>query len=252
MDYNEAISVLNEHKRLIAECGQTPWLTKDRKAAVDRLNEHSPEVNAVLGYLKLAGIGGTTLSWHRQSLGTINRGQILLTAGRTMAQVSAQLGHPALPMCVLRPVVHSVARPLWDKGNYRHAVADAATNVSNFTQRRLGRYDISDRELMAQAFSDKEPEYGKARLRCPGKRNSETVRSLQEGAKLFAMGTFQAIRNPVHHSIGNGEPIAAFEDLVALSKVAQWVEDWYVDKYCEPIGVTQPVSASEAVPRRSG
>jgi uncharacterized protein (TIGR02391 family) len=192
-----------------------------------------------------------TLTFHRQSLVAIDRALALLIARRTMAQVATQLGHPALPMGMLHPVVCSVARSLWDQGNYRHAVADAATNVSNFTQRKLRRYDISDRELMAQAFSDKEPEKGKARLRCPGKRDSETVRSLQEGAKLFAMGTFQAVRNPVHHSIGDGEPAAAFEDLVALSKVARWVDAWNVDEYFEPIDLPPSAPAFEVLARNS-
>lgn len=149
---------------------------------------------------------------------------------------------------MLHPAVYNVARPLWDKGNYRHAVADAATNVSNLAQRTLKRYDVSDRALMAEAFSDKDPERGKSRLRYPGKRNSETVKSMQEGAKLFAMGTFHTVRNPAHHSIGDGEPVAAFEDLAALSKVARWIEDWYVDVYLEPIEVTQLAPTSGTLP----
>lgn len=243
--------MLNEHKQLITECGRTAWLTKERKAALDKLNEHSPAVNAILRHSNLGGISGRTLGSHRQTEWTINRALKSLAAGQSMTEAAASLGHPALLMGVLHPVVCNVARPLWDKGNYRHAVADAATNVSNFAQRRLRRYDVSDRELMAQAFSDKEPERGKARLRCPGKPNSEMVKSMQEGAKLFAMGTFHAVRNPAHHSIGDGDPIAAFEDLAALSKVARWVEDWYVDEYLEQIDLTQLASASGTLPRKS-
>lgn len=242
--------MLNKHLQLIAECDRTAWLTKDRKAAVDRLNEHSPAVNAILHHFNLVGINGKALVSHRQAEWTINRTLKLLAGGQSMAQAAESLGHPALPMGVLHSVVYNVARPLWDKGNYRHAVADAATDVSNSTQRRLKRYDVSDRALMAEVFSDKEPERGKARLRYPGKRNSETVKSMQEGAKLFAMGTFHAVRNPAHHSIGDGEPVAAFEDLAALSKVVRWVEDWYVDEYLEPIDVTQLRLASGALPRK--
>jgi len=251
MDYGQAISVLNEHKRLIAECGRTAWLTKDRKAAVDRLNEHGPAVNAILRQFNLGGISGSTLGAHRQVEWTINRALKLLDAGQSMGQAAALLGHPALLMGVLHPVVYTVSRSLWDNGNYRHAVADAATNVSSFTQRRLKRYDISDRALMAEAFSDRDPERGKSRIRCPGKRNSETVKSMQEGAKLFAMGTFHAIRNPAHHSIGDGEPVAAFEDLAALSKIDRWVEDWYVDEYQEPIDLTPLASAAGTIPRKA-
>lgn len=242
--------MLNEHKQLIAECARTAWLTKDRKAALDRLNEHIPAVDAILRHFNLSGIGGTTLGAHRQAQGAIDRALTLLAAGQSMAQAAAGLGYPALPMGVLHPVVYSVARPLWDKGNYRHAVADAATNVSIYAQRRLRRYDVSDRGLMAEAFSDKDPERGKSRLRYPGKRNSETVKSMQEGAKLFAMGTFHAIRNPAHHSIGDGEPVTAFEDLAALSKIARWVEGWYVDEYFEPIDATQLASTPGSLLRK--
>jgi hypothetical protein len=250
MDYVQAISVLNQHKQLVAEAGRTTVFTKDRKAAVDRLNEHSPAVNAILHQVNLSGISGNTLTFHRQAERTIDCALNLLAERQSMAQAGERLGHPALPMGLLHPVVYIVARPLWDKGNYRHAVADAATNVSSFTQRRLKRYDVSDRALMAEAFSDKDPERGKSRLRCPGRRNSETVKSLQEGAKLFAMGTFHAVRNPAHHSIGDGEPVTAFEDLAALSKVARWVQDWLVDEYFEPIDVTQLASASGILPQK--
>jgi len=59
------------------------------------------------------------------------------------------------------------------------------------------------------------------------------------------MGTFQAVRNPAHHSVGDGEPVAAFEDLVALSKVARWVDTWYLDEFFERIEATQGISGLE-------
>lgn len=52
--------MLREHERLIAECGRTAWLTKDRKAAVDKLNKHSLAVKPILGHFNLSGIGGET------------------------------------------------------------------------------------------------------------------------------------------------------------------------------------------------
>lgn len=247
MDYDSAISILKEHSRMIDECGQTQWLTKERRAAVDGLNQHAPAVNAILRHFGLSGISGSTLTWHRNSRTAIGHALKLLSAGRMMWEASVRLGYPVLPMSVLHPVVYNASYSLWKKGNFRHAVADAATSVSSFTQRTLERYDISDRELMAQAFSDKASEKGKFRLRCPGNQDSETVRSLQEGAKLFAMGTFLAVRNPAHHSVGEGEPVAAFEDLVALSKVARWVEGWRIDEYYEPIDMTQFQSAAQAL-----
>jgi hypothetical protein len=66
------------------------------------------------------------------------------------------------------------------------------------------------------------------------------------------MGVFQAVRNQAHHSIGDGEPVQAFEDLVALSKVARWVAGWRVERYYEPpepINIEQITALSEALAR---
>lgn|SRR5487761_1039771 len=249
MDYDGAIAVLNEHKRLIAECEQTFSWSKERNAARDRMNEHSPAVDPILSQLGLGAIGVASLTRHRNSVSKINHALSLLADRRIMFQVNVCLGQPALPMGLLHPLVSNVARPLWDNGNYRHAVADAATNISNYTQNKMRRHDISDRELMAQAFSDNAPERGKPRLRCPGRRQSQTTRSLQQGALQFAVGTFQAIRNQAHHSTGDGEPGAAFEDLAALSKVARWVSDWSLDEYVQPIDFEQLTAASQALAR---
>jgi Protein of unknown function (Hypoth_ymh) len=87
---------------------------------------------------------------------------------------------------------------------------------------------------MGQAFSDKDPEPGKSRLRCPGNPASETVRSLQEGARAFAVGTFQAVRNPAHHMSGDWNPVDAFHHLAALSQVAHYFRYWNVDRYVPP------------------
>ncbi len=37
------------------------------------------------------------------------------------------------------------------------AVSDAATSLNSFTQNRLGRHDISDEDLMGEAFTDRDP-----------------------------------------------------------------------------------------------
>lgn len=234
MDYDSAASVLTEHLRLIDEAGKTAWLSRERKTAMQILNGNSPAADSALRLVGFGPIGGTTLSWHRNAQWTIKRALDRLAAWKEMADTATQLGRPVLPLNLLHPRVASAARPLWVKGHYRHAVADAATQVSNLAQRRLSRYDVTDKELMIQAFTDKEPESGKPRLRCPGKRNSQTVRSLQQGALQFSVGVFLAIRNPAHHTIGNGDPVLAFEQLAALSTVARWIEGWDVDKYSPP------------------
>lgn len=116
----------------------------------------------------------------------------------------------------------------------RRAV-DLPGKLNEFTQRRIGRHDISDRALMCEAFKPEPSERGKPRLRCPGNPETEIVRSMQAGAQLFAMGAFQAIRNPAIHWTGLGNPAMAAEQLAALSIVARWVRHWDVVRYVEPI-----------------
>jgi hypothetical protein len=165
-------------------------------------------VNLILGNLSpsLGTIACGTLSDHVAGLGRIGNALRLLTATQSMAAAAARLGEPALSLSLLHPLVWIPAQLLWAAGNYRHAVSDAATNVSNHTQKRLGRHDISDKDLMAQVCTDKEPEEGKHRLRCPGNQNSQAVRSQQIGALMFSQGCFQAIRNPAHHMTGDWNP----------------------------------------------
>lgn len=115
---------------------------------------------------------------------------------------------------------------------------DAATSLNKFAQDRIGRHDISDKNLMGEAFSDKNPEEGKARLRCPGNHASEAVRSQQEGARSFAIGTFQAIRNPAHHLTGDWNPVTAFHHLTALSQVAHCFREWNVAQYVPPLDLS--------------
>ena len=67
---------------------------------------------------------------------------------------------------------------------------------------------------------------------------SETVRSQQEGARAFAIGTFQAIRNPAHHLTGDWNPALGFQHLAALSQVAYWFRNWDVSRYTPPTSAT--------------
>jgi Protein of unknown function (Hypoth_ymh) len=136
---------------------------------------------------------------------------------------------------MLDRVVAEAALPLWKAGKYRQAVNDAATSLNQFAQQQLGRRDLSDKKLMEEAFSDKPPVPGKARLRCYRLgRPMESVHSQQGGARSFCSGTFQAIRNPAHHLSGDGNPVTAFHHLVALSQVAHYFRNWKIETHTVP------------------
>jgi hypothetical protein len=204
VDYDRASSALDEYEQLVKEAQGMPWLSRERRAATGELNERLPTINAILRSLgpSAGWVSGTSLGDHAAGLNRIGNARRLLSAAQTMAETANQLGEPALPLKLLHPVVSNPAQSLWAAGSYRHAVSDAATNLNNYTQNRLGRHDVSDKDLMAQVFTDKEPEPGKRRLRCPGNQSSQTVRSQQMGALMFSQGCFQAIRNPAHHMTG--------------------------------------------------
>ena len=188
------------------------------------LNTKILAVNHVLRELAadLPLIKATSLTQHRSARAVLDKAEALLNTWEKLDDASAGES-PALPLMMLDLVVADAALPLWQVGKYRQAVNDATTNLNLYAQQQLGRRDISDKSLMGEAFSDKSPEPGKARLRCYRLgRPMESVQSQQEGARALCTGTFQAIRNPAHHLTGDWNPLTAFHYLVALSQVAHY------------------------------
>jgi Protein of unknown function (Hypoth_ymh) len=122
--------------------------------------------------------------------------------------------------------------------------------VGGFAQQQLGRRDLSDKKLMQEAFSDKPPEPGKARLRCYKLgRPTEAVHAQQDGARDFSSGTFQAIRNPSHHAPGDWNPLTAFHHLVALSQVAQYLRDWKLVRFVPPLPDLSKLASDTSAPK---
>lgn len=230
MDREAAFRQLADYWALANSAQKLPLFSKERRAAAKALNEQVPGINRILRDIApdLPLITPHGIGEHVATSPLISRALDLINRWRAMEACAPSADLPVVPFNILDPVVTTAALPLWKAGKFRQAVSDAATNLNSFAQDRIGRHDISDKDLMAQAFSDKEPEPGKARLRCPGNPESETVRSQHEGARAFAIGTFQAIRNPAHHLTGDWNPVTAFHHLMALSQVAHWFRYWRV------------------------
>lgn len=236
MNRQEAFQYVTEYWALVKKGEKQPPLSGDRRAVMRDVNRRLPTVNKILHDLApdLRPISASRVSEHLAAWPLVERALMVLGSWEAMTASHELAGQPVLPMSALDPVVSEPALPLWLAGKYRQAVNDAATSLNSFVQARIGRHDISDKDLMAQAFSDKEPEAGKARLRCPGNPETETVRSQQEGARAFSIGTFQAIRNPAHHVTGDWNPVLAFHHLAALSQVAYWFRNWNIARYIPP------------------
>lgn len=231
MNREKAEQVLHDYWEALKRANLTRWLSPERSDPVAALNSKLPAVNIILRDLApdLPLIKASNLGQHRSVRPILEKAWAILTKWKMLDQ--ARIGErPALPLTMLDPVIADAALPLWEVGKYRQAVNDAARSLNVFAQQRLGRRDISDKKLMADAFSDKPPEVGKARRRCYRlARPMESVHSQQEGAQLFAMGTFGAIRNPAHHVTGDWNPLTAFHHLVALSQVAHYFRDWKIE-----------------------
>jgi hypothetical protein len=131
---------------------------------------------------------------------------------------------PRLSADLLHPLVWDAARTFWSDGYRRAAVQQACIALNAWIQERLGRTDVSDGGLMAQAFSTSDPEDGKPRLRWPGDQTDRTVRSMQSGILQYAQGCFSAIRNPSAHSPSELDESTALIQLASLSQLAAWTE----------------------------
>lgn len=144
------------------------------------------------------------------------------------AELAEKLGDnaPDMDAANLHPWVWESARSLWNSGHHDQAVLQAAMKVNSETQGKLGRFDISETDLFNQAFSQKEPKPGEARLRLMDDDGSKTYESLHRGARAFAEGLYAGIRNPGMHvpQDGGGDEQLALEQLAAFSLLARWVD----------------------------
>ena len=129
---------------------------------------------------------------------------------------------PSLIADQFHPQVWAAASSLWDTGQYRVAVEQAAVSLSAHIAKKA-MSPLSERALVAQVFSPAEP--GQVRLHLPGDKSSRTWKSRQEGLHLLAQGAFAGIRNVATHTDREWPEQVALEHLAVLSVVARWSEE---------------------------
>lgn len=135
---------------------------------------------------------------------------------------------PALTGSQMYPLVWTAASAQWSTGHRQEAVLAAAKAVNSMLQDKLGRRDLSDVKLVREAFSEKDPEPNRPRLRFPRIEDEQTSESMRQGAMAFGAGCFQAIRNPVGHLPNDEHELTeqeALERLAAFSLLARWIQD---------------------------
>lgn len=133
---------------------------------------------------------------------------------------------PELSAANLHPWVWDGASSLWHSGHFREAVEGAIRKLNGETQNKLGRRDVSETDLFNQAFSEQPAAAKNPRLHRMPDDGSKTFRSVQRGARMFAEGVFDGIRNPLAHEADQEMPEQqALEYLAALSVLARWVDE---------------------------
>ena len=110
--------------------------------------------------------------------------------------------------------------------------------MAQLVKSRTGRRDIEDTSQWQQAFSDKDPEPGRPRLRWPGDQTDKTVVSMNSRLRQFAPDAQMTIRNPATHGPGEMTKQEAAERLSVLSLLARWVDQCYLIEAPEPSAST--------------
>lgn len=156
---------------------------------------------------------------------------LLVELDLILAATGARQAGTYLALDSLHPWVwNDRTRQFWSLGQFRPAIHEAASRVDYETQQKLGRLDLSGKDLVNQAWSTDDPRIGKKRLRLPGiHRPSQHWTSAHEGAMHFGAGLFQAIRNRTGHDTESGgapnlEEGSAMQSLCAFSLYATWVD----------------------------
>jgi hypothetical protein len=131
---------------------------------------------------------------------------------------------PSLVADQFHPHVWPAAAALWETGQYRVAVQQAAVALSVHIATTAGS-SLAERGLVQQVFSPSEPRAGQVRLHFPGDKASDNWKSRQDGLHLLAQGAFAGIRNIATHTVDEWTEQVGLEHLAVLSVVARWADE---------------------------
>ncbi|MGV9753783.1 TIGR02391 family protein [Nocardia farcinica] len=159
--------------------------------------------------------------------------QIIGSLDEMIEAAKIEQPRPAGP-AEMHPTIWGAARPLWDDGHYREAVAAAAEALVDKVKTLVRRRDIAETPLWQQAFSSAPTKPGEIRLRWPGEPEDRDVKSMNDGLRQFAPGAQMTIRNSATHSTEKMSEQDALERLGTLSLLARWVDT------CERVEAPQP------------
>ena len=197
------------------------------RAISDQMASQIPTVRQILSRLDPALVQRVEMPMHMGgAFGSLRAVQEGLGILRDQDEWAANLAPdaPSLIADQFHPHIWSAAAALWDTGQYRVAVGQAAVSLSVHIARKAGSL-LSERELVAQVFSPGDPGPNQVRLHLAGGKSSKTWRSRQEGLHLLAQGAFAGIRNVATHTDDEWPEQVALEHLAVLSVIARWADE---------------------------
>lgn len=161
--------------------------------------------------------------WTVARRGGVREGVAILSAALTEVQIR-EPDEVAVDVAQLHPWVAGMAASLWESGNHRVAVQEAARAVEVQLRAKLGLDGGTGAPLVTDGFSAKPATPTSPRLRfLEHAEGSDPWKNAHEGAMSFGRGCFMRIRNLLQHGEEPDEQ-EALESLAALSLLARWID----------------------------
>jgi hypothetical protein len=131
---------------------------------------------------------------------------------------------PSLQADQMHPLVWQAACTVWETGEYKMAIQQAAVSLSAHIKAKTGS-KLNDLALMQLVFAPEPPKAGQVRLHLAGDQEDDNWKSRQRGLHLLAQGAFAGIRNIAVHDEALWSEHEALEHLAVLSVVARWADE---------------------------
>jgi uncharacterized protein (TIGR02391 family) len=196
----------------------------------DRAIELSEVVRSILNRLYPEWRSENTSSKNDEFKAERDAASRLISRLKNHVELESRLGpdlSPRISTAEMHPLIWKAAQAQWSTGHRHEAVLAAAKAVNSHLQSKIGRRDVSESDLVRQAFSQKAPEPGRSRLRFDHIDDEQTRASMRQGVMDFGAGCFAAIRNPLGHLPNEEYELSeqsALEQLASLSLLTRWID----------------------------
>jgi hypothetical protein len=131
---------------------------------------------------------------------------------------------PAIDASRFHPAIWDAAAVIWDTGQYRVAVGQAAVALSARISSKA-KSNLTERELVNEVLAPSEPAPRRTRLHFPSDKRTKYWKSRQEGLHHIAQGAYAGIRNIAAHHDDELTEHAVLEQLAVLSVIARWADE---------------------------